>query len=485
MSGLSKNEHAINRTLWNLLSEMAPEEFSSLSFFLDAPVFNSNDHLNRLFDLLRQNLDKKETDPPAKAMVWKKLFPGKPHNDPYLRRLCSDLYRLARQMMAYRRFEQSAWLPASILLETFLEPSAEKHFNKVVQEIAPVLHSEADINADLLLQRYQYAMLRHRQLERKESRTMTLQYLEEADYWLDCYYWLQKLQHYCDALGYRSILSTETGIVLSAADLQRLSDSPYAREPLIKAYLWVVKLLTQPAEETVFFELKAFLKNEGLSLSPAEREPLFIHLKNYCIRTKINQGRTEYFGELFDLFRTQLDQGLLLRSGVLLPQDYKNIITVALHAKAFTWVERFIQDYTAKLPAENQENALNYNLANVYFHQGKYDLVIEQLREVEYRDVVYALGGKLMLLKTYYELREDQAMDSLIDSFRIYLQRNKVLTREKKQQYLNVLRFVRKLTQVNIYDKTAVEKVKQQISACSDLPDRWVLQKAEELLASL
>ena len=72
--------------------------------------------------------------------------------------------------------------------------------------------------------------------------------------------------------------------------------------------------------------------------------------------------------------------------------------------------------------------------------------MIEQLQEVEYKNHVYALGGKLTLLKTYYELKEYIALDSLTDSFRIYIRRNKIISREVKQQYLNVLRFVKKLS---------------------------------------
>ena len=160
----------------------------------------------------------------------------------------------------------------------------------------------------------------------------------------------------------------------------------------------------------------------------------------------------------------------------------RNITTVGLQLKEYDWVENFIQIYTNYLPKAHRDNALNYNLAKVYFSQKKYDQVIEQLREVEYKNHMYALGGKSVLLKTYYELKEFSPLDSLIDSFRIYIRRNKIISKEVKQQYLNLLRFVKKLSGTIAGDQKAIEKIRAQIDKCKALAGKkWILEKVEEL----
>ena len=91
------------------------------------------------------------------------------------------------------------------------------------------------------------------------------------------------------------------------------------------------------------------------------------------------------------------------------------------------------------------------------------------------------MGGKLMLLKTYYELNETMTLDSLIDSFSIYLRRNRLISKEVKQQYMNVLRFTKKLSNIPKYDKNAVEKIKIQINNCKALASKnWLLEKVQE-----
>ena len=208
---------------------------------------------------------------------------------------------------------------------------------------------------------------------------------------------------------------------------------------------------------------------------------MYLTAQNYCAY-QINLGNLKYYKELFGIYKTLIEKEIILSNGKIAAGNYKNIITVGLQVDEAEWVESFIKDYTDALPKANQDNDRNYNLAKVYFHQKHYGKVIEQLREVEYKSLVYVLGGKLMLLKTYYELKEDFALDSLIDSFRIYLRRNQKISRDVRQQYLNVLRFIKKLATTAPYSKVSLAKTKEQIHQCKALADKqWLLEKVAEL----
>ena len=211
-------------------------------------------------------------------------------------------------------------------------------------------------------------------------------------------------------------------------------------------------------------------------------EILYTHLRNFCIIYKINLGYIEYINELFEIFKIQLSKNLLLKNNVLNVQNYKNIITVALRVKAFDWLEQFIKDYTSKLPEHEQTNALSYNLANVYFFQKKFTKVIEQLRFVEFNYSNYALGSKLLMIRTYYELGEYNALDSLLESFRIYLLRNKQLTKETKMQYSTIIRMIKKLSNINLNNKSQIKELAEKIrSSENNVAKQWLLDKIEEL----
>jgi len=240
-------------------------------------------------------------------------------------------------------------------------------------------------------------------------------------------------------------------------------------------------LLQGKDSEKVFEELRDLLILNEKYFPLKELQQIYFNVQNFCAG-EINNGKNVYFEKLFDVYKVMIEREILPGAETLKPGVYKNIITLGLIIKEFDWIENFIQKYTEKLPKEHRENAKNYNLAKVYFHKQEYEKVIEQLREVEYKELVYALGGKLMLLKTYFELKETRPLDSLIDSFRIYLRRNKLISKNVRQQYLNVLRFTKKLANIAPYDKRGVEKVKAQIEACKALADKkWLMDKVAEL----
>ncbi|MEM1319885.1 MAG: hypothetical protein AAGG75_06480 [Bacteroidota bacterium] len=476
----------ISRKLYTLLEQFTKYELTNFRKFLISPFFNENQELIALFDLLdhilRKDADKRTEQECSKQYIWQQLFGQRPYNDAYMRRLSSDLVRMTQQYMAYKCFKKHPLNEPTSLLEAYNYPALNKHFvglvrqTRLTQEKLGLRNAETHYNKHLI-EYYCHLHLDQLGLKRKDFEN-----LEKSDYHLDCFYISKKLKTYCEALDYQNFFSHATNIQLFPQFLSYVEQGPYFDEPSVKVYYLVARMLQEPQKESWFQQAKDYLERHFNSFPLVELQSLYTHLKNYCIDKRINNGHSEYFAELFSIYKTSLERELLFEKGLLAPNHYKNIITVGLHIKEFDWVENFIQQYTPQLPTENQENALNYNLAKVYFHQEEYEKVIEQLREVEYKNLVYALGGKLMLLKTYYELEEQSALDSLIDSFRIYLRRNRQIARDVKQQYMNMLRFTKKLVSLPPYNRAAAAKLETQIQHCKAMTAKqWLLEKVGEM----
>lgn len=478
----------LSRKLLDLLETFSKYDLNRFSKYLQSPFFNENEELVKLFDLLdnylRLPLPLKEEAKTglAKEKVWQKLFREKKFNDAHLRRLCSELTKQAYGFLTVWNYKSDVLKESTDLLSTLNDLKLEKHFGSTLRQVKQLKEKLPRRDASFHYQQYLIEHLSHLHLELTGKQGVNFENLEQADFHLDCFYFTQKLKHFCDALDHKNRLSQQATITMFPDFLEFLSEHNFLSVPSVHAYYLVAQMLLQPEEESYFYQLKKLLREKAVCFTQSELNYLYIYLKNYCINTKINNGRSAYFNELFEIFITLLEQGIIIVNEKLDPQDYKNIITVGLYVKAFDWVKTFIRKYTDYLPPSNQENALNYNLAKVYFHEERYDKVIEQLREVEYKNLVYALGSKLMLLRTYFELKEYLALDSLIDSFRIYLRRNTTISRDIKQQYLNVLRFVKKMSNLDVYDMAMVQKVKKQIVACENLAAKtWLLDKIEEL----
>lgn len=475
----------MNNKLLSLLQTFSKHELNRFKKFISSPFFNENNDLVKLFDIIDAHLRMSEKDqsanPLQKEEIWKNLFGNKVYKDVRFRRLCSDLVKLTYKFMAFQKY-QGSFLENTCLIESLNSPAFKKHFESITAKVSKDLNKKGKKHSDLYLANFQINNHAYNFLEKIGSKKNITSYLEKADYNLECFYISRKLKNYCDFLNYRNVLKIDSEIFLPPFFLDYVKDHFYEEDPLIKAFYLTVEMLLKPQDDKFFKDLKLHLEENADSFTIQELDTFYIYLKNYCIDIKINNGNYEYFFELFEIFKILIQKEIILKNGSISQQSYKNIITVGLYTKEYQWTEQFIQNYTSKLPAEHRENALNYNLAKVYFSQEKYNKVIEQLRTVEYKNHVYALGGKLILLKTYYELKEYQALDSLIDSFRIYIRRNTLIAREVKQSYLNMIRFVKKLSGIMPGATKELEKTRLQIEKCKALAGKkWVLEKLEEL----
>jgi hypothetical protein len=101
---------------------------------------------------------------------------------------------------------------------------------------------------------------------------------------------------------------------------------------------------------------------------------------------------------------------------------------------------------------------------------------------VKYNDLFYLLDSKTLLAKTYYELGEDEPLNSLTSSFRALLRRKRTISDTHRKNYSNLLYFISQLTRVDVKDKRALEELKKEFESTSQIADAgWLREKFTEL----
>lgn len=475
-----------NTKLVEFLRTLSRNELSQFRKYLLSPFFNDKVVFVQVFDVLNAKLLSSNGEKDlSKEQVWKEIFSKTKYDDVRFRRLCSDLLRLSMDYAAYNQYASSPAIGQIFLLNALASTHLDKQFDGVMRQAELLLEKAGFRDTDFHYLSYMQHRRRHEHLEHISPKTAAFEPIEKADYHLDCYYFAKKLEHYCDALGYQNMISETAEVALFPDFLNYLEHSIYLKEPVVKAWYLVARMMLHPDETHFFQEMKSLLGTQASQFQKKELQTLFIHAMNYCIDTKINHGRSDYFSELFNLYKIALQSEIIFDNGELNPHHYKNIITISLNIQELAWAEQFIQDFTKRLPKADQENAMNFSLAHVYYYQKKYDRVIELLREVEYQNIAYSLGSRMLLMRTYFDRREEQALESLIDSFSIYLRRNRLISKEVKRQYLNMLRFTRKLQSLAPFDKKGIEKTLLEIQNCQSLTaKKWLVEKAEEMASA-
>lgn len=469
----------VSEKLHSILSALSKVERNRFRKYLLSPYLNEQPELIPFFDLLDRSLRDESFEKLDRKTVWQKLYPKKTYNDADMRRLSSDLGKVALDFLIAEAKDPDPVQEALALQRLLDKPGLKKHLAGVERKIQRSLENADGESPDYYLAGFQL----HNNIVNRSTKYLTVagfaENLSSADHFLDCFYLTQKLELYIGWLMFKGSRVAEKELALPNGFWEQLSEPRFQNVPLLLVYRQVVNCLDQPNEELHFRNLLESLEQQSARLAKTDLRKCYFIAQNYCA-LKINQGKAEYYRQVFEIFKKIIQKDILLEEGVLSEGIFKNIITSGLGVKEYDWTERFIEDYSAFLPTPIRQNAYTFNLAYLYFHQKKYANVLELLRNVEYNDVVYALGSKLILIQTYYELDEVMALDSLIESFRIFLRRNKVLSKNLKSEYLNYLFFVKKLNMLHGMDKKAVSKFRDRVmSAKHPTYKRWVLEKID------
>lgn len=467
--------------LLTLLQTLSKVERNRLRKYLVSPYLNDQPDLVSLFELCDKALRENTADQLSRQFVWQKLYPIKNYQDAQLRRMASDLTQLVLQFLSAEARSQSPIAQALDLQRLLEKPELKKHLAGVERNIQQLLDACEGQSTEYYLAQFHL----HNNISNRATKYLTLvgyaEKLSAADFNLACFYLTQKLELYSGWLLYQGSRATDESVELPDGFWDYLENERFKSVPLLRVYKNVVECLTRPDDEMLFRQLLDELEAQAPRLAKKDLRKCYFIAQNYCA-LKINQGKREYYREVFEIFKKITQKGVLLEDGQLSEGIYKNIVTAGLGVGDFEWIENFIENYSEYLPLGIRENARTFNLATLHFYQKKYRRVIELIRDVEYSDVVYTLSAKQMLVRTYYELNEIMALDSLIDSFKIFLRRNKELSKNQKREYLNFLNFVKNLTILHPSDARKIGQLKSKIETTSSLtPKKWLLEKIDEL----
>ncbi|MCU0347174.1 MAG: hypothetical protein MUC59_09525, partial [Saprospiraceae bacterium] len=316
-------------------------------------------------------------------------------------------------------------------------------------------------------------------------------FLQEKQLHLDAFYLVEKLRDACEIVQRSRLMKT----VLPADPmldflLEKLSTDATIldAQPVVATYLFLYKLLISSGLGDFKKCLETVQENERL-LNREAAQGLYNTLQNYCIE-QINRGDTVFLREIFKIYQLQLHSKLLLEEGVLPEWHYKNIVTTALRLEERQWARDFIEAYRKHLAPAAADNAYRFNLAAYFYHIGEASKVLPLLVQVEYTDLRYNLDAKALLLRTYFDLSEEEALLAHVEAFTQFVKRNKSLTEFQKKGYFNLIKLTQRAFKLNLQkDFLKPEKWQEQFGKlAADLKSAepvfnrsWLVLKLEML----
>ena len=465
-----------NNRIIQLFKTIDKKELKMLDKFVRSPIYNQHKDVTALFDFLKKrylsgnfNFTNQE--------AFSSIFNNQKYEAQKLHYINSYLIKIIEKYFTWHEWQQEETNQNIYLLRAYRRRRLDKHFDRVFKNLEKQQQKSTIKNRAYHLKEYQRYIEKVKADSGKRSSQIPLQELSDAQ---DISFIIEKLYNACTVVSHQAVVTKEYDTGLLEPMLQYLENSPWLQIPAIAIYYYSFKALSSVENTGAFKKLKDLLKKHQDSFTTIELRDLYLISINFCIR-QINEGNRNYLKEAFELYQLGLAADVFLENGELSRWTYNNIVVIGLQLKEYDWVKNFINQYAEKLPQNIREGNRNLNLAYYYYETHDFKKAMELLMQTEHDDVLHNLFSKMLLAKMYYESSEYTVLDNLLLSFKAYIQRKKGLGYHKTN-YLNFIRYTKRLMSVNFYDKAALNKLTERIEKEQYLVERqWLLLQVKKL----
>ncbi len=459
--------------LYDLFDSLSKLEVKQLKKFLQSPFFTTReDILNLYLFLTKRKL--KNKDIPSQEQVFKSVFPNKKWNSLLLRGTMSDLLELIEEYLLIQKNRQNKIQRKLQLSEIYRKRKLSKNYQSNAKTVFQLLN-----HYDFQNEQY-FQLLFDHQNEQVEFHSSTKRtenlFLQEISDTQDVLYLIRKLRNACAQISHKLVFKQEYDFGLLKPLLNHIENEQYIKIPAIALFYYCFKFLTERDQVDYFYNFKFQLKtHKALFTSDDLAAPYRLAL-NYCIR-KMNEGNDDFVRDAWELYIEGIEQKILLEDGVIPRFTFNNMIALALILKEYDWINEFIKNSAGSLSEEFRNQTISFNLARVAFDKSQFNEALVHLQSSEYKDLVNILISKVLLVKIYFELNAFNALESHLDSFQQFIRRKEV-SDYHRTNFLNVIRFVRKILSIAPNDKDQIKVLKESIESELIVSEKeWLLKK--------
>ncbi len=467
----------IKSNLIRVLQTFNKKELRDFKKWLQSPSHNQREDVIILLGYLGEDNRLGQEDKLEKKLVFSHLFPNETYSDAKMRQVMYFLMQNVEQFLIFEEVSKNEILVKTTLARVYRKRKLGKSFEKNLKTASQLLEESDFRNEDYLRSDFELKTEKYKFLSEFKRSDFGYQQVSNA---LDVEYLANKLKASCIMFTHQRVYKTEYEIGLFDEVVNYVEKKQLFEVPAIAMYYYSYKSIVENTLTEHFWNLKDEITKSGHLFPKEEIRNIYVIALNFCIG-QINAGNKAFIKETFALYKKGIAEDLFVFDGYLSRFTYKNIVSAGLNLSEYEWVFNFIEEYKDRLRKEYRESNYKYNLAKFYYATNEYEKALQFLIQVDYDDLFMNLDAKNMLMKIYYELEEFTALDSLLESFKTFIRRKKVIGYHKSN-YQNIIKYINKILKVNPYSKKEKEALKMLIQETNPLTEKeWLLTQLQKL----
>lgn len=469
------------------LDQFSPEQNRRFRAFVYSPYFNKSEKLQQLYDYISENTLLAPDGGFDDRTAFETIYPGDDYNPNKLRILKSKLCKLIVDFLGIDEFQSQAGMRAAMRLRGSNRLANPPGFATQYKRAKTDLLDAGGMDQEYYFSLFQLEHEYEKFLVARNGRGKpnNLQALGQA---MEQFILPGILKH-CFVVSNQIRIIGEGSIPQWMAVLiDQIDPGTLQDQPLSLLYYYLYQTSKYPGRAAPFSALRSNVFRYASQLDQEEMVDVLTGTVNnflrstYSVAEKKNQEVLEVYRFMYQV--VVRDCGRRLH-----PFHLKNIVILGVRAGEYSWVRSFIEEAAIVLDADDAGKivARHFNLGVLEFYESRFSDAESQFHIVlqDTTDIFYEMASRAYLLMIYYEMGNTMGMESLVHSFRMFIQRSKRISDAHRANYLHFLRLFRGLIGTPPNDHSRLQKLKAGVESLDELVGRsWLSAKVEGLLSA-
>jgi hypothetical protein len=463
-----------NRKIVLALTKLNKQELQRFRVFLESPYFNVNQDVLALYVFVFSYLVPNRLDKmPEDSETWTSLIPDKPFDARRLNLLYFYLSNRFDDFISQQEYENLVYFKEKVKCEIIGQAGLTSWQKDLVKKNLKELDGNNDFSSNVAINQYFI------------KNTVTKDKMNiEALHYLKLFYILEKMYAHVTLLSWKKMYQLDVEIKFMDQIFYLIKSNNLDSFPSIAVYQSIIGTFLNEEDKERYYLLRSLIKQHIHKFNIDFQREIYTMAISYCIN-KSNQSIAEFDKEEFDLFKESVEGNIIQENNEISVPVFRNIVFVSLKVKEFQWAENFIENYQKYIHPKFRDNAVYFSLARLEINRNNYEKVLDYLQLINYEDVWYQLGARTMQMAAYYKLGEFDALESLLNAYKMFITREKSLTKERKTAYLNLIKYTKKLLYVLPDEKSKINKMRKEIEDNKTIVNKsWLLERVDELTKS-
>lgn len=466
-----------NSQLAVALRSLSKEEFREFGRFVRSPYFNNREEVIRYYDVIKKYRLKFDSAKLNEETIFSEVYPGKKFSSVLVRKLSSLLLKQLMDYFAVSSFSSNELEFNVKLIDRLREKKLDAIFEKKSRQIEELFENSKQ-NFSYGESKFKYTSILSGYYMNRNERSMVNNFQIELDLFME-YFLGVALLLYIRLSEWEKVYSVKFDLKFYDEVINYFTRNRDLPVSVSKIYYNMLMMLND-GNEKYFFELQKLRDEFSKKLTTIDDFNIHLVSMQYCYR-RVNQG-DEVFGRYqFNIINNLLERDLI-PEGYIEPYFFTNAVRNAVLIAEFDWAESFIKKYRSRLNPNTAGEICGYSFALIEFSRGNYERALKHFAKINLEISTLKMEVKNLLLAIYYELGYREELDSLIDSHKHYLSRDKNLNDSVRTSSTIYVNSVSELVKLRFEEKGAsLHNLKKKVAELKPaVLKQWLIKKTKE-----